>query len=201
MKNKNTETIRISKTINFFRPLALVLILAAGTTAIYAQDASTPTALPGSATPKGAETLSHGDKHFIMKAARASTNEVALSQLADSRASNPEVKPFAQMMITDHNQANSDLKALALSKGIDISKPVNEGLMDNISSLSPKSGADFDKAFAKLMVSAHKGAVNLFKEEVANGKDPDVVAFAKKYVDTLSMHLEHATALEKTIEQ
>jgi len=201
MKNKNTETIRISKTINFFRPLALVLILAAGTTAIYAQDASTPTALPGSATPKGAETLSHGDKHFIMKAARASTNEVALSQLADSRASNPEVKPFAQMMITDHNQANSDLKALALSKGIDISRPVDEGKMDNISSLSPKSGADFDKAFAKLMVSAHKGAVNLFKEEVANGKDPDVVAFAKKYVDTLSMHLEHATALEKTIEQ
>jgi putative membrane protein len=73
--------------------------------------------------------------------------------------------------------------------------------MDNISSLSPKSGADFDKAFAKLMVSAHKGAVDLFKEEVANGKDPDVVAFAKKYVDTLSMHLEHAAALEKTIEQ
>jgi putative membrane protein len=201
MKNKTAEIIRILRTTIVFRPLALVLILAAGVTAIKAQDAPTPTARPDSATPMEAKTLSHDDKHFIMKAARASTNEVALSQLADSRASNPEIKPFAQMMITDHNQANSDLKALALSKGIDISRPVDEGKMDNISSLSPKSGADFDKAFAKLMVSAHKGAVDLFKKEVAEGKDPDVVAFAKKYVETLSMHLEHATALENTIEQ
>jgi len=44
-----------------------------------------------------------------MKVARSSTNEVALSQLADSRASNPDVKSFAQMMVTDHTQANSDL--------------------------------------------------------------------------------------------
>lgn len=201
MKNKTTALVQNPRTTALFRPLALVLILAAGITAIKAQDTPTPTALPGSATLKEAETLSHADKKFIRKAARASTNEVALSQLADGRASNPEVKPFAQMMITDHNQANSDLKALALSKGIDISKPVDEGKVDNISSLSAKSGADFDKAFAKLMVSAHKGAVDLFKEEAANGKDPDVVAFAKKYVDTLGMHLEHATALEKTIEQ
>jgi len=201
MKNKIAGLNRISRITFFFRPLALVLIFAAGLTAIKAQNAPTPTTTPDLATPKEAETLSHGDKHFIMKAARASTNEVALSQLADSRASDPEVKSLAQMMIADHNQANSDLKALALSKGIDISRPVDKGKIDNISDLSVKSGADFDKAYAKIMVSAHKGAVDLFKDEVANGKDPDVVAFAKKYVDTLSMHLEHATALEKAVEQ
>ncbi|HEY4989958.1 MAG TPA: DUF4142 domain-containing protein, partial [Opitutaceae bacterium] len=93
----------------------------------------------------------------------------------------------------------SDLGALAKAKGIDISKPVDEGKMDGVSSLSSKSGADFDKAYAKLMVSAHNGAVELFKDEVASGKDPDLVAFAKKYVDTLSMHLEHALALEKRV--
>jgi predicted outer membrane protein len=43
-----------------------------------------------------------------MNVARSSTYEVALSQLADSRASNPNVNSFAQMMITDHTQANSD---------------------------------------------------------------------------------------------
>jgi putative membrane protein len=190
MKNRLTELIRHPKTIALLRPLALSLMLAAPFGAANAQDsmASTPPA-----------TLSHGDKRFIRKVAEASTNEVALSQLADSRASSRDVKAFAQMMITDHTQANSDLGELAKAKGIDISKPVDSGKLDNLSDLSTKSGGDFDKAYSKLMVTAHGGAVDLFKAEAATGTDPDVVAFAKKYVGTLSMHLEHALALDKTV--
>jgi putative membrane protein len=175
------------------RPLAFLVIVLAPVSAIEAQDASATT------VSSEAATLSHGDKKFIKKVARASTNEVALSQLADSRASNADVKSFAQMMVTDHTGANTDLQALAASKGVEISKQVDEGKADEVSSLSSKSGADFDKKYAKLMLSAHKDAVELFKDEAMNGKDPDVVAFAKKYVDTLSMHLDHATALEKTV--
>jgi putative membrane protein len=195
MTNLNAKPIRYPKTKALFLPIALLLILSTTISAIEARDASPS----NSATPAETTALSHGDKKFIKKVARASTNEVALSQLADSRALSADVKSFAQMMITDHTQANSDLGALATAKGIDVSKPVAEGKVDEISSLSSKSGGDFDKAYAKLMVSAHKGAVDLFKDEVATGKDPDVVAFAKKYVDTLSMHLDHAVALEKIV--
>jgi putative membrane protein len=192
-----TDIIRHPKTKGCIRPLAL--FLAAGIGAINAQDAPTATAPYNAAAPVEPAALSHGDTRFIKKVARASTNEVALSQLAASRASSSGVKSFAEMMITDHTQANSDLGALAKTKGIDIGEQVDEGKLDNTSDLSITSGADFDKAYSKLMVSAHDGAVGLFKDEVANGKDPDVVAFAKKYVDTLSMHLEHAVALEKTV--
>jgi putative membrane protein len=193
MKNYITQLIGHPTMKLLVRPLALLVIVLAPLSAIEAQDASTSTITPEAAT------LSHGDKKFIHKVARASTNEVTLSQLADSRAASPDVKSFAQMMITDHTQANTDLGALATSKGVEIGKAIDEGKTDEVSSLSSKSGADFDKAYAKQMLSAHKGAVELFKDEVANGKDPDVVAFAKKYVDTLSMHLDHATALEKTV--
>jgi putative membrane protein len=199
MKKYIAALIRHPRTKALFRPFALFLVLATASNAIYAQDASTATVPSTSATPAESTTLSHGDKKFVKKVARASTNEVALSQLADGHALSPDVKSFAQMMITDHTKANTDLGALATTKGIDISKAVAAGNTDDISSLSSKSGADFDKAYAKLMVSAHKGAVELFKDEIATGQDPDVVAFAKKYVDTLSMHLDHAVALEKTV--
>jgi putative membrane protein len=199
MKNYIAKPISHPQTTALFRPVALLLILAASINSAAAQDSPASTAPSSSAAPMDSTTLSHGDMRFIKKVARASTNEVALSQLAASRASNPDAKSFALMMITDHTQANSDLGVLAKAKGIDISKQVDEGNMDDVSSLSSQSGADFDKAYAKLMVTAHNGAVGLFKDEVANGKDPDVVAFAKKYVDTLSMHLEHAVALEKTV--
>jgi putative membrane protein len=49
------------------------------------------------------------------------------------------------------------------------------------------------------MLSAHKDAVDLFRKEASDGKDPDVVAFAQKYLDTLNMHLEHAQAIEKEV--
>jgi putative membrane protein len=201
MKNQNIECLDPSKTARLFRPLALLVILGVGLSAVAAQETPTPSMPADSTMPKEATTLSHGDKSFLQKVARGSTNEVALSQLADSRALSPDVKSFAQMMITDHDQANTDLAALALSKGIDVSQSVSKGRMDDLSSLSSMSGVDFDKAFCKNMLSAHQGVVELFKKEVANGKDPDVVAFAKKYVDTLSMHLEHARTLEKTINQ
>jgi putative membrane protein len=199
MNNHIARIARHSKTKGLLRSFALSLILTTSISAIEAQDAPASTAPSNAVGPVEPVAISHGDKKFIKKVARASTNEVALSMLAGSRASSPDVKSFAQMMITDHTQANSDLGALAKAKGIDISKPVDEGNVDGISDLSITSGAAFDKAYAKLMVSAHKDAVGLFKDEAATGKDPDVVAFAKKYVDTLSMHLEHALVLEKTV--
>jgi hypothetical protein len=75
-----------------------------------------PTISDGAASMEPA-TLSHDDKKFIKKVARVSTNEVALSQLADGRALSPDVKSFGQMMITDHTQANSDLKGARKDQG------------------------------------------------------------------------------------
>ena len=63
-------------------------------------------------------TLKRGDRRFITKAAESSMKEVALSQLAEKRATNPAIKNFAQQMVTDHSQLNSDLMQLAQRKGV-----------------------------------------------------------------------------------
>jgi len=199
MNDHNAGFIRHPNTNVLCGALAAFMLLSAGASVAGAQTAPSPTVPSNLVESVGSSTLSRGDTKFIKKVARASTNEVALSQLADSRATAPEVKSFATMMVTDHTQANADLSTLAKSKGVDIAKQVDSGNLDGVSSLSSKSGVDFDKAYARLMLDAHTGAVKLFQGEVATGKDPEVVAFAKKYVDTLSMHLDHATALEKTV--
>ena len=184
--------------------LGSFVLVAALSPALMAQEpapAVTPTPTAPSDSANEPDSMHHFGKSFIMKVARASTNEVALSQLADSRSANLDVKAFAQMMITDHTQANTDLGTLAASKGIDITKAVEKGKTDDFSSLSEKTGAEFDKAYAKKMYAAHEDAVKLFKKEATDGKDPDVVAFAAKYLDTLSMHLEHAKVLKESLKQ
>jgi putative membrane protein len=184
----------ISKPVRILCCLAAAVLAGLGVGSIQAQDAA-PT------TGSGDQQLSHADKHFILKAAMASENEVALSQLAADHAASAEVKSLAQMMIADHLRLNADLQALATQKNVDISKHFQKGQTEGVDSLAQYSGADFDKAYAKIMVDAHKGAVALFTKESTDGKDPDVTALAAKYLPVLSEHLQHAIAAEQALNQ
>src|SRR5262249_4074873 len=58
------------------------------------------------------------DQRFAMNTARVGIAEVELGKLASEKANNPEVKSFAQRMVTDHSKANDELKALAQKQGI-----------------------------------------------------------------------------------
>jgi putative membrane protein len=62
-----------------------------------------------------------GDKDFVNQAAQGGMTEVALSKLAEQRASNAQVKSFAQQMVKDHTKANQELTSLAGRKSITVS--------------------------------------------------------------------------------
>lgn len=57
--------------------------------------------------------MSRQDQKFIEKFGETSQREIALSQLAAERASNPQVKAFAQKMVSDHSKAHSEFMAVA----------------------------------------------------------------------------------------
>jgi len=174
-------------------PVAVSLLVLALPTAGLAQmdSSSNP---PAASTPP-ADTLSHGDIKFIVTVAEGSTNEVALSQLAAEHSSRDDVKKFAQMMIDDHTKLNAMLTDLAARKGVAISDAVMKGQKDHVDGLAAKNGADFDKAYIKLMVKTHQETLALFQKEAEKGKDPDVMSFASQNTPTISEHLEHAKML------
>jgi hypothetical protein len=62
-----------------------------------------------------AQGLSPEEQAFVKHAAMGGLAEVKLSQLANDRASDMKVKDFARRMITDHTQANNELKPIAES--------------------------------------------------------------------------------------
>src|SRR5215470_10307228 len=55
---------------------------------------------------------------FLADAVQGGMSEVDLGRLAVEHASDPSVKDFAQKMIEDHSQANTQLKSVARQKGI-----------------------------------------------------------------------------------
>jgi len=135
---------------------------------------------------------------FAVKAANGGMAEVKLGALAESKATDKDVKDFGAMMVKDHSKVNDELKALAASKNITIPSAVSDDVQKNIDDLSKKTGKDFDKSYVDMMVSDHKEDIDLFEDAAKNSKDSVFKNFAVKTLPTLYKHLGAAKAIEKS---
>jgi putative membrane protein len=134
----------------------------------------------------------HADKSFVEKAAKSGMEEVSISQIATERSSNPQVKEFATMMVTDHTAANSELSTLASAKGITL--PAKD---QPPRKWQKKDAKDFDKDYIDKMVDDHEEAVKDFTKEANDGKDTEIQAFARTTLPKLQHHLEQAKDLKR----
>jgi putative membrane protein len=135
---------------------------------------------------------------FVKTAAQDGMTEVELGKLALSKSSNNEVKQFAQKMVQDHGQADQELASLAKSKGLTVPTKLDAKHEAMVKTLSAKSGAAFDSAYAKGMAKGHTKAVALF-EAASKSSDPDMAAFAKKTLPTLQEHEQLAENLRASV--
>jgi putative membrane protein len=131
-----------------------------------------------------------GDNEFMMKAAQGGMAEVELGKLASEKATNAEAKKFGQMMVEDHSNANTELKALAAKKSVTLPTDVGSEHKATMDKLKTLSGAEFDKAYVEAMVKDHEKDVSEFEKQSTDAKDADVKAFAAKTLPTLKKHLE-----------
>ena len=144
------------------------------------------------------EALSSSDRTFVEKAAGGGMAEVQLGQLASQKASDPQVKQFAQRMITDHTKANDQLKQIVANKGVALPSDVPAAEKREHDKLSKLSGADFDREYMRHMTSDHKEDIELFKKAAKSAKDPDLKQYASSTLPTLEEHLSMAESAEKS---
>lgn len=141
--------------------------------------------------------LSKTDQAFVTKASGSGMYEVEVSKLAIDKASDPAIKEFAQMMVTDHTKANDELKQLATSKNGELAPGVPKAKQAVIDKLSKLDGAKFDKAYREQVgLKDHKTDIALFEKESKDGKDADLKAWAGKTLPTLRTHLQHAQEMK-----
>ena len=139
-----------------------------------------------------AQQLSAQDRTFMEDAAKGGVREVDMGHLGIERGQSQAVKGFSQRLINDHNMANQELATLAKQKGVLL--PGDDAKMMSMP-LTIKSGADFDKEFAKAMIEDHQKSISMFEKEASSAGDPDVKGWASKVLPTLRAHLAEAQAL------
>ena len=132
---------------------------------------------------------------FVNKAATGGMMEVEAGKLAQQNAKSQRVKDFGSMMVTDHSQANEELKSLASANNVTVPTALPPEHQKHIDMMSKMKGDAFDKHYMSMMVNDHKKVMAEFEKE-ANGETNDPFkAFAAKTLPTLKKHLDSANAI------
>ena len=93
------------------------------------------------------QTISDGDKSFLQDQAQGTAYEMAIAQLAVEKARRPAVKSYAQAVITDHAQLDSQLRMVARIKKVDLPADMTAKQKTDLARLQGLSGTAFDKAY------------------------------------------------------
>jgi putative membrane protein len=141
--------------------------------------------------------LSSGDRNFVQASTSGGLAEVATAQLAQQRSASPQVRKFADRMIADHTQANTDLQQIVEQEDITLpTQPAGDAAAE--AKLRGLNGAAFDRAYLQASVSDHQQAIALFSREASSGQDPALKAFAQQTLPMLQQHLQLANSLNSS---
>ena len=135
------------------------------------------------------------DRLFIHLMGMGNTGEVALSRLADRRATHDAVKAHARQMQRDHADAGSRLAAVAKPLGIGVPKEPDPDQKAAQARLEGLKGTAFDAAYLQNQLIDHQKTVLLLTWEISNGQEASVQAFAKETLPTVMGHLQHVQTL------
>lgn len=139
--------------------------------------------------------LADSPAEFVDEASAKGIAEIETSKMALEKGTSPAVKSFAEQMIKDHTQANQELAQIARQKELEVADEAE--LMNKAKAmiLQLRSGENFDEAYANNQVVAHEQSVELFREQIAEGEDSEIKAFATRTLPKLEHHLEMAREL------
>lgn len=179
-------------------PLALAMVAA-----LACDRGDRPAAGTGAGGTVGTSGTNDGlgmERGFVEDQLEDGEAEVRLGRLAQDRASNPEVRAFAEMMVRDHTKAGEELKQIAGRHNLRTEDRA-DGHRDHSDlqeRLAKLSGAEFDREYIDAMVDDHEKAIGEVEDKTDSG-NADVKRWAAGTLPTLTQHLERAKGIQDSL--
>jgi putative membrane protein len=142
-----------------------------------------------------ATTATFSDRQFIRNAAYGGNDEIALSRLALTRASDPEIRRFARRMIIQHSEAGAQLSQIATSLGVSVPSGPDVAHRHIERRLRHLDGIAFDRAYINIMVDDHTDANQLFQSG-ATVDSSELRSFAIATLPIVQNHLKMAAEMQ-----
>jgi len=144
-----------------------------------------------------ASSITPQDQEFVNQAGAINMAEVELGKIAQSKASNSDVKTFAKKMVEDHGKANKELGQLVLQEKGKMPTELDQTHKDLKDKLSKLSGSEFDKEYMEAMAKGHEKAIALFETE--SKSESSIGKWAGQTVATLREHHQEAMRIAKEV--
>ncbi len=133
------------------------------------------------------------------------TGEMQAAQLAESKATSPQVKHFAREMATQHGQMEA--KATTLFSRMQITpsdSPISSRLRSDaqgeVSMLHGTTGKDFDREYMDAQVRDHNQALELVDRMIPVAKNPELKTELQNLRAKIEGHLRLAERIQQTMQ-
>jgi len=152
------------------------------------------------------------EKAFIQDAYRDNMRQVVLGQIAVDKAQNSEVKQLGQRLMTDHRQANEQLRPIAQAAGVTLAQQreaaqaqgqaptpqqreqAREQIQMKLEQVQKKlqslSGEQFDKEFVKVELKDHTKDIQMYQRAAQEAENSQLKAYIQQTLPTLRQHLQ-----------
>ena len=149
-------------------------------------------------SPALAEGAKLTDRQIAHIAYTAGVIDIAAAKQAISKASNKDVKAFAEDMVRDHEAVNK--QALDLVKKLkvtpednDTSKALSKQASDKLAELGKLSGASFDKAYIANEVAYHKTVDSALETQlIPSSSNAELKSLLQTGLKIFQGHEQHA---------
>ena len=131
--------------------------------------------------------------------------EIEMGQMAQSKATDPEVRSFAQSLVTEHRALKTEVSSTAQRVGV---TPALEADIENVTErhqeamqeLNAKAaGRPFDEAFLEHEIRMHKAVLDEIEDSLGRNRNPELKPLLEKARDGIKAHLAKAEELEKKV--
>jgi uncharacterized protein (DUF305 family) len=147
-------------------------------------------------SPAGGTAFNDADVVFAQMMIPHHEQAIQMAELAESRASDPEIKQIAARVKEAQQPEITTMtgwltawgKPAATTDGghgmTGMSSVPGEMSEEDMAKMQASRGADFDRMFAEMMIDHHNGAIQMARDEQAKGSNPDGRALAAQIEKT-----------------
>ena len=143
-----------------------------------------------------ADMMASTPTEYVRMAGASDLYEIESSQLALQKSRNPEVREFAQRMITHHRHTTDMVMAAARDAGLTPAPPQLMPMQrDMVAQLRSAEGADFDRMYVTQQRKAHEMALTLHSNYSRSGNSGELSRIAEEAEPVIRGHIERLQSL------
>lgn len=137
--------------------------------------------------------------------ATANEGEVQQGNAAASRATNADVRAFAQMMVTDHTNALQALRDTASRAGVtvqesDTTRTLRSASQETVTNLGTYTGTNFDRRYMQAQVDLHQWLLNQIDTSLLpSTSNAQLRSLLQTQRAAVAAHLQQATQIRSRL--